>query len=516
MEQQSRDFERIVPTEFEVTNPARHKPHDRTRRRRWRVGFGMITAALLVVVLWVVLRPATEVAIDEVPPDQPAPSDAAAPDRSSVITTGEEPSPPAPSEAPWRDTELAAARRAAQDTLAQVSEKKRELEAQRIDLWSAKAFTDALDSAAQGDALYQQRRFDEAQDRYRESLDQLRALSERISTVLEEALARGATALADGAAASAVDAFELVLAIAPDNAAAQTGLARAKVLDQVKQVLQSAQEREQVDDLEAAKAEYERALALDGRTELAREGMRRIDQKLGARAFTAAMSRGYAALKESRLDAAKRAFATALKLKPGAEDAQNALAMTANRKTELSIQSWLREASEHERKEKWGEAVRAYQKVLALDGSVAAARAGVDQAKTRAELDARLTTAIAAPERLQDEGVYREVQQWRTRAGAVRAPGPRLRAQIDALDGLLRLAIEPVLVTLKSDDATDVNVYKVGRLGTFRSKVVELKPGRYIAVGTREGYRDVRREFRVTAGQRSISVVVECTEKVVF
>jgi len=43
---------------------------------------------------------------------------------------------------------------------------------------------------------------------------------------------------------------------------------------------------------------------------------------------------------------------------------------------------------------------------------------------------------------------------------------------------------------------TDVSIYKVGKLGNFTETELTLRPGIYVAVGSRPGYRDVRLEFR--------------------
>jgi len=54
----------------------------------------------------------------------------------------------------------------------------------------------------------------------------------------------------------------------------------------------------------------------------------------------------------------------------------------------------------------------------------------------------------------------------------------------------------------------------VGELGTFNQKQIALKPGNYVAVGNRNGYRDVRVEFQVTQQGLSSPVVVVCKEPV--
>jgi hypothetical protein len=69
-------------------------------------------------------------------------------------------------------------------------------------------------------------------------------------------------------------------------------------------------------------------------------------------------------------------------------------------------------------------------------------------------------------------------------------------------------------VQLVSDNATDVSIYKIGKLGSFQSRALKLRPGTYVAVGSRAGYRDVRLEFRVAPELESEPVVVRCEEKI--
>ena len=46
---------------------------------------------------------------------------------------------------------------------------------------------------------------------------------------------------------------------------------------------------------------------------------------------------------------------------------------------------------------------------------------------------------------------------------------------------------------------TEVTIFHVGRLGSFADRVLQLRPGAYTAVGRRDGYRDILREFVVSA-----------------
>jgi hypothetical protein len=55
---------------------------------------------------------------------------------------------------------------------------------------------------------------------------------------------------------------------------------------------------------------------------------------------------------------------------------------------------------------------------------------------------------------------------------------------------------------------------KVARLGRFSDKTLQLKPGNYTLLGSRDGYRDVRVQFSVRAGQAPPSLGISCTDKI--
>jgi hypothetical protein len=57
-----------------------------------------------------------------------------------------------------------------------------------------------------------------------------------------------------------------------------------------------------------------------------------------------------------------------------------------------------------------------------------------------------------------------------------------------------------------------VSVLRVGPLGRFREKTLELRPGSYVVVGTRRGYRDRRETLVVSPGRSPEPITVTCDE----
>ncbi len=178
------------------------------------------------------------------------------------------------------------------------------------------------------------------------------------------------------------------------------------------------------------------------------------------------------------------------------------------------IENLRAEAAAAETAERWSAALAAYEGILKEDGNLAFAQEGATRARNRRDLDARLDGYLNDPLRLASDSVLAAARKDLEAARAISPATPRLEEQILRLDRQLELAVRPVPVTILSDNATEVTVYRVGRLGTFEQQEIRLKPGRYTVVGNRMGYRDVRQEFTIMPGQDAAPVTVRCEEPI--
>ena len=100
------------------------------------------------------------------------------------------------------------------------------------------------------------------------------------------------------------------------------------------------------------------------------------------------------------------------------------------------------------------------------------------------------------------------------RAEEIAHPGPRHERQLAELRRHVEAFSTPVRAELVSDGETQVVVYRVGRLGRFDRRALDLRPGTYTVVGQRRGYRDVRRNLVIAPGQSPEPMVVRCEEKI--
>lgn len=388
------------------------------------------------------------------------------------------------------------------------------LEEQGVARWGGADWTEAERLAADGDSRYRERNYPVAATGYRRALTLLKVIETRVPEVLATALAEAETALLAGDRATALDRYELALAVDSDNDAAKRGLERAGRLQEVLALMSDATAKESAGDLAAAAGFYREALAIDPDWRPAQEGVARTEGALSQAAYEQQMAAGYTAIASRDWAAGRRAFQAALRTRPGDADARAALSQIAAEERLQQVVTFETRARELAAEEDWEGAVRQYESALGIDSTLQSARQGLATARRRAELSARLDAEVANADKLNDERVWQKARALADTARKEQPMGSKLAAQIAALERALQIAATPVPVRFESDSLTDVVIYKVGRLGVFATRTVDLRPGSYVAVGTREGYRDARRAFRVAADGTTPPVVVRCEEPI--
>ena len=409
---------------------------------------------------------------------------------------------------------LAEAKRQFEELRPAVDKRLAALEARAAGTWGGEPFARGKRSLADADAAFGLRDYDAALARLRSADADFVATEQSAAVQLRAALTAGAAALEAGDAATARQQFERAIAIEPGNPAARRGLERAVALPEVRRLLAEAALLEQQGQADAAAAAYRKALQLDRDAAPARAALERLEAQRTGSAFAAAMAQGLDALAKGDYPTARAAFERAGHLRPAAPEVADGLAQVERGLASGAIAARLAAAQEAERAERWSQALGEYRKALDLDRNLLAARQGVERAEPRAMIDAELAALIDRPERLFSGDVRNSARVTLQRARAVPAPGPVLLRQVETVDRLLVAAETPLRVALTSDNLTDVTIYRVGRLGSFERRDVDLLPGRYTIVGVRPGYRDVRREVTLLPGRDAPAVVIRCEEPI--
>ncbi|MBL1433249.1 MAG: hypothetical protein COB94_007390 [Gammaproteobacteria bacterium] len=429
-------------------------------------------------------------------------------------STAPNPTTAPPKISPWDQTQQIELRKEAQSYLQNLLEKQKILQKNQAETWAKEDYELALSHARNGDQSYSEGRFSLASEAYQQALEVFSAVVEQIDTVYNKNITQGQNALDVGDATIALNAFATASLFADESDQAQYGLERANKLDQVFAHIEEGNNALDNGQLTAAKHAYQSALELDPETKIATQKLQQTNRLLLEKEFNRHMSAGYAALDKRQFDTASRKFNKALALKPKASDALAALEQTKHQATTAKIASTLKEAKLAEEKEQWQNAMSLYDRTLQLESNLAEAQTGRDRATLQLRQYQRLQTILTAPKRLSDKNVHRETQAYYEQIALVKNPSPILAAQLNDLKNLLRLSETPVEIRLESDGLTDITVFRIGKIGAFDSRVLNLRPGKYVTVGQRDGYRDVRVEFTVSANEGDKVIRIAANEKI--
>lgn len=416
---------------------------------------------------------------------------------------------------PFEEAQRSLQRKEAQDVLAELLATQGELDAIDVETWGLAKYEAALEQASVGDEYYRTQDFLLARDLYALGRDELNDLKETIPTVLQQILIEAQQALEQKQSDEAQQKFSLALLIDSESEEAAIGLQRASSLDDVSGLFAIADDLVESGDLQQARETYQQIVDLDDYNQIAKDRLEEVSTQILENEFSAIMSSGYALLEQQKPDEAIAEFQRASSLGVNQQQALAAITQTENEIANSNISSLRDLIVSSEQGERWQDAVDRYDEVLLIDSNLTFAIDGKDYAGKRAQLDNLLVEALNNPERFSEDAVFQQTLDVYYTGRAIEQPGPHLIAQLDELEVLLEGSQIFYDIPIRSDNLTEVTLLRIGNLGAFEQTAVSLKPGRYVVVGKRAGYREVREEFTVGFGQTPDAVIVQCDEPVV-
>jgi eukaryotic-like serine/threonine-protein kinase len=430
-----------------------------------------------------------------------------------VTPTFAQPQPAAAPAASAADPQQATARliRARTEFDQQVSA----LEARGADSWGGREFMSARLIAAEAVGAYEAGNPAFAEKRLAAAQEMLAAVQKRAPHEAALQLAAGERARAADRTQVAKQAFESALRIDPTSRKAQEALQRLRDPDSARALPADAGPISAQAEPVRAVQDTARTVALDPQVAQANsEPAPRERGAVGEDGYTRAVAAGSAAMDAGRLAEARAAFEKALSYNPNGHDAADGMAHVIAVLRARGVEGTHQRAAAFEAQERWDEALNEYEAALSVDPTLGYAQQGKVRSAARALLAQRLQTLIDRPERLAAPEERRAALALIASASEQSPSGPVLRSQIARLQILLPAFDKLVQLALISDDATQIAIPSIGFRGIFARRVIELKPGKYTVVGTREGYREVRRDITISPGADAQTISVVCGEPI--
>ena len=416
--------------------------------------------------------------------------------------------------APVETARIELARTQGRDAASQMIRLQVELEDIGVTLWAGDTFNSLVTDAESGDDLYRESLYLEALASYQKTIEALEQLKASADEVSDQNIRRGDAALESGDAMAAVEAFTIVIAISGGSPTLRNKLDRAENLEQVQSHVEAAILSESSGNLRDALRQFNEAQKLDPLWNPAAQGVSRVRQKINQRQFEDAMSVAFSALNRKDYANARASFEEAGKLIPGSPEPEDGILQIelAERMDQINV---LKASAETNVKaERWQEAIDDFQHVLDLDESLVFASQGLAQSEQRLSIHRQLQKFLDDPLLMQDDEELAMARQAIVDASRINSDSKHLQKQIDDLSKLISFARTPINVEIKSDNRTNVTVYRVRQFGKISSTVLALHPGAYTIVGTRQGYRDVQYNLRLMAGMTPEPIYISCSEEI--
>jgi hypothetical protein len=402
----------------------------------------------------------------------------------------------------------------AEQKLAEYLEAKAKLDHKAASEWEDDTYLEMTELGRQADAHFMENQYHPASELYERAGGLAAELAGRTDATLQRLLTGGNQALEAGDGTLARRNFSVALKIAPADARAQQGLKRAETIETVMQLIGSGRQHETNNALSLARSDYSKALEIDSNSEKARRGLDRINGLIKEEQFQQLISDGLAAFHRNDYKFARTRLLKAKSLKPGSREVTDALFQVDQAIRLSTIDKLRRAAQAAERSEDWQKALKSHLAVLDIDKNLQFAVRGKERALEQIRFAKRFLFFLDRPQVLESDSQLKNAVFLLVEAKEITPRGPILTARIEKLEQLVAVAQTPVKIAIESDNLTRVAVYKVGKLGQFSVHELELRPGTYTVVGTRDGYQDVRQKVVVKPGLQSLRITVKCKVKI--
>jgi len=388
-------------------------------------------------------------------------------------------------------------------------------ENEKIRMFAPFEYEIAVNFGIEGRNAYETGRFSEAFNAFTAAIAAMKEMEDQILTSLSRMELKGKKALTSGYKSKAVEIFEEILNLQPDNELALRNLTRTQTIDQVHPLLSKAKALEKRGDLEEALIAFEEAFDIDSYSIKAQQGKYRLAKTIKDNKYSQLIAYGESAIDDKLWDEAIGYYETASKVYPDLQDPKDAIAKTREMKRQAMISAALNKAHNYERAYDWYKARDAYQEVLDIESGHEEATEGLVNAGKLVRSILRFENFLELAQEKTVKGEFQEAIYDFNEAMALKPNYLPLGDNARRLQKILKEQSQPVEIVFTSDGSTWVSVSGYKMFGKFKGEYTEsFLPGNYRVVGRRKGYQDILFEVRVRSGRQLPVINVVCNERI--
>jgi len=262
-------------------------------------------------------------------------------------------------------------------------------------------------------------------------------------------------------------------------------------------------------------AALRKVLELDSADADARQRLQELQVAMTRARFAVGVERAQDALDAGDLPAAAQHIQAAAAVSPGHEALQPLQEQLQVARAEREFAARIALGAQAGRQDDWQTAVAHFSRARAIKPNDSGAVAGLSRAQEVVDAARKIDGYLAQPQRLADDGVVKAAAAYLAEVEAVAARSPKLRAQRDKLSAAVAAYLAEVEVVVVSDNASDIIVRGVGRVGKTERRAIKLRPGRREFECKRRGYQSKIVPLDIPPGAAGpFEVAIVCDEKI--
>ncbi len=256
------------------------------------------------------------------------------------------------------------------------------------------------------------------------------------------------------------------------------------------------------------------ALVLEGKKEKSKTQKKAPTSYAKGRQFERLMGKAMEAVHKGQLKRAEALLMDAKRILPNYPALFELKDQIKAAKDACRLRRLLEKAQRAMDEEEWEKAASLFKKALLIEPGSVTARDGLKSALKLSKLMEELKRINRDPFLLGSLAFKKKIEK--LIAASISNPdcGPKTRNLISRAKTTIDLFDTPKKVHLYSDGKTDVIIYRVGRLGRFRSRLIKLRPGVYTLLGRRPGFRDERAELKVSPFEANTTLTLSCRQRI--
>ena len=385
---------------------------------------------------------------------------------------------------------------------------------EKIRMFAPFEYEIAVNYGIEGRNAYETGSFMDALNAFTGGIGAMKTMDNKILTTLSAMEIEGKKSLTSGDKEKAIEIFEQILRLQPENELAIRNLTRAQTIDQVYPLLNKAKMYEEKGNLDEALVAYEETFDIDPLSIKAQQGKYRLAKTIKDNKYDKLIGYGENAIEDKSWDEAIGHYEAASKVYPDRQEAKDAVAKTREMKRQALISAALDKAQNYEKEFDWYKARDAYQEVLDIESGHEEATEGLVKAGKLIRAILRFENYLELAEEKAVKGEFQEAIYDFNEAMARKPDYLPLDGNARRLQQILKDQSQPVEIVFTSDGQTWVSVAGYKMLGKFKGEYSEnFLPGNYRVLGRRRGYHDVLFDVRVRSGRQLPVINVACNER---